>query len=162
MMDTFLDGEEPTASRLVPGYSVTPEDSVQFIDMRNAMHVSAAWAAGGIVSTAEDLLTFSRALFGKQLLKPASFSHMRCFTVAADPIYPMVNGYGLGLVSMEIAGKACYGHVGNIPGYSSLLAYLPDDEAHLVVLMNQNYTRLGSNKINVEVIAEAILEILLL
>ena len=158
MTDTFLDGEEPTASRLVPGYSVHPEDSAQFIDVSNAMHVSAAWAAGGIVSAAEDLLTFNRALFGRRLLRPVSFSQMTDFTVAADPVYPMVNGYGLGLVSMEIAGKACYGHVGNIPGYSSLMAHLPDDEAYLVVLMNQNYTLLGNNKINVEVAAEAILE----
>jgi D-alanyl-D-alanine carboxypeptidase len=163
MMDTFLDGEEPAASRrLVPGYSVHPEDPAQFVDMSNAMHVSAAWAAGGIVSTAEDLLTFNRALFGKQVLKPASLSQMRGFTAAADPFYPMVNGYGLGLVSMEIAGKACHGHVGNIPGYSSLLAYLPYDEAYLIVLMNQNYTRLGGIKINVEVIAEAILETMFL
>jgi D-alanyl-D-alanine carboxypeptidase len=162
MTNTFLDGEEPTASRLVPGYSVHPEDSAQFIDMSNAMHVSAAWAAGGIVSAAEDLLTFNRALFGRQLLRPVSLSQMTDFTVAADPVYPMVNGYGLGLVSMTIAGRACYGHVGNIPGYSSLLAYLPDGEAYLVALMNQNYTRLGGNKINVEVIAEAILETMFL
>ena len=126
--------------------------------MSNAMHVSAAWAAGGIVSAAEDLLTFNRALFGRRLLRPVSFSQMTDLIVAADPVYPMVNGYGLGLVSMEIAGKTCYGHVGNIPGYSSLMAYWADGGAYLVVLMNQNYTRLEGNKINTEVIAEAILE----
>jgi D-alanyl-D-alanine carboxypeptidase len=157
MINTFLDGEEPPTDCLIPGYSVHPEDSAQFIDMSNTMHVSAAWAAGGIVSTAGDLLTFNQALFGKQILKPASLSQMRDFIVAADPVYPMVNGYGLGLVSMKIAGKACCGHVGNIPGYSSLLAYLPQDEVYLVVLMNQNYTRPENNKNNVEVIAEAIL-----
>ena len=161
MKDSFLDGEEPTARRLVPGYSVHPKDSAQFIDMSNAMHVSAAWAAGGIVSTAEDLLTFIRALFEKRLLRPASFSQMTDLIVAADPVYPMVNGYGLGLVSMEVAGRACFGHVGNIPGYSSLMAYWADGEAYLVVLMNQNYTRLEGNKINTEVIAEAILETIL-
>jgi hypothetical protein len=83
---------------------------------------------------------------------------MADFTSAADPVYPMVNGYGLGLISMEIADKTYYGHVGNIPGYSSLLACQPDDDIYLVILMNQNYYRLDSGKINVEVIAEAIME----
>jgi D-alanyl-D-alanine carboxypeptidase len=162
MTNTFLDREDPSSGYFVPGYSVNPEDSTQFIDMSNTMQVSAAWAAGGIVSTAEDLLTFNQALFGKQILKPTSLSQMRDFIVAADPVYPMVNGYGLGLVSMKIADKACCGHVGNIPGYSSLLAYLPQDEVYLVVLLNQNYTRPENNKNNVEVIAEAILETLFL
>jgi D-alanyl-D-alanine carboxypeptidase len=160
MANTFLAGEETSTENLVPGYSVHPEDSAQLIDMSNVMHVSAAWAAGGVVSTTGDLLIFSQALFGKQLLKPVSLRQMKDFIAAADPVYPMVNGYGLGLVSMEISGKLCWGHVGNIPGYSSLLAYLPQDEVYLVVLMNQNYTRPENNKNNVEVIAEAILETL--
>jgi D-alanyl-D-alanine carboxypeptidase len=160
MTNSFLDGGETLIDDLVPGYAVHPENSAQFIDMSNVMHVSAAWAAGGVVSTVGDLLIFNQALFGKQLLKPVSLRQMKGFITAADPVYPMVNGYGLGLVSMEIAGKMCWGHVGNIPGYSSLLAYLPQGEVYLVVLLNQNYMPPENNKNNVEVIAEVILEVL--
>jgi D-alanyl-D-alanine carboxypeptidase len=126
--------------------------------MGNVMHVSAAWAAGGIVSTVKDLLKFSQALLSKQFLKSSSLSQMLDFIQARDPVYPFVNGYGLGQLSMEIAENTYYGHVGNIPGYSSLFAYQPDAEIHLVILMNQNYKKLENGKINVEVIAETILE----
>jgi D-alanyl-D-alanine carboxypeptidase len=161
MTDTFLDDEGSIKSDVVPGYVSHPEDPTQFVDMGEIMHVSAAWAAGGIVSTVEDLLVFCQALLRNQFLKPDSLGQMIDFIEATDPVYPMVNGYGLGLLSMEIAGETYYGHVGNIPGYSSLFAYQPDVEVYLVVLMNQNYTQLETGKINVEVIAETILDTIL-
>jgi D-alanyl-D-alanine carboxypeptidase len=161
MTDTFLDGEVSRRSDIVPGYASHPEDPTQFIEMGSIMHVSAAWAAGGIVSTAKDLLVFSQALLSERLLKPAFLGQMMDFIEAADPVYPMVNGYGLGLLSMEIADKTYSGHVGNIPGYSSLFAYQGDAEICLVILMNQNYIQLDSGRINVEVIAEALLETIL-
>jgi D-alanyl-D-alanine carboxypeptidase len=158
MKDTFLDCEGVKKRDIVPGYASHPEDPDQFIDMGNVLHVTAAWAAGGIVSTAQDLLIFSQALFCKQFLTPASLDQMNGFVEATDAVYPIVKGYGLGLIAMEIAGKTYYGHVGNIPGYSSLFVYKPDDEIHLIILMNQNYQQLDGGKNNVEVIAEAILK----
>jgi D-alanyl-D-alanine carboxypeptidase len=161
MTATFLDGEETIPGGFIPGYASNPETPSQFSDVTNLMHVSAAWSAGGIVSTAKDLLLFNQALFSGQLLKPTTFTQMKDFIVAIDPIYSMVNGYGLGLVSMEIGKNKVYGHIGNIPGYSSLLGYLPEDKLYLVVLMNQNYTRLENNKVNVEVMAEKIVQVVL-
>jgi D-alanyl-D-alanine carboxypeptidase len=157
MTGTFVDGEDVVPGGFVPGYEPHPQDPAQFTDVTNAIDVSAAWSAGALVSTAADLLTFSRALFGGRLLKTASLGQMMSFIEATDSVYPMVNGYGLGLLSMEIGGRTAYGHVGNIPGYSSLLAHLPDDEMHVVVLTNQNYTRVEGNRVNVEVIVEAVL-----
>jgi D-alanyl-D-alanine carboxypeptidase len=161
MTDTFLDGEGSSKRHFVPGYASHLEDPSQLINMGNIMHVSAAWAAGGIVSTVKDMLIFGKALLNEQFLEPASLVKMIDFIGAADPVYPMVNGYGLGLLSMEIAGNTYYGHVGNIPGYSSLFAYQPDVEIYLVILMNQNYKQLESGKINVEVVSETILETIL-
>ncbi|HAE22787.1 MAG TPA: hypothetical protein DCG47_10755 [Spirochaetaceae bacterium] len=160
MADTFLDAEETIPGGFIPGFASSPENPSQFSDMTNLMHVSSAWAAGGIISTVKDLLLFNRALFSGQLLKDTILAQMKDYIVATDPIYSMVSAYGLGLVSMKINGKTVYGHIGNIPGYSSLMGFLPEDKVYLIVLMNQNYTRLENNKTNVEVMTEKIIEVL--
>ena len=58
---------------------------------------------------------------------------------------------------MRLDGRLADGHLGNIPGDSSPMAYLPGDDLHLVVLINQNFTQTEQKKVNVEIIAEAIL-----
>lgn len=91
--------------------TTSPDGSTQFIDMSKAMDLPAAWAAGSIVSTAQDILTFIQALFSGQLLQPTYFAMMNYFVGTAGPAYAMVKSYGLGLVSMEIAGIEVIGHM---------------------------------------------------
>jgi D-alanyl-D-alanine carboxypeptidase len=158
MTGTFLDGEESIPDGFVPGYASNPENPSQLVDFTHVMHVSAAWAAGGIVSTAGDVLAFDRALFGGRLVQPDAFARMKDFVGANNPIFPFVDGYGLGLVSMRLDGKSAYGHPGNIPGYSSLMAYLPGSDLHIVVLMNHNFAQTERKKVNVEIVAEAVLQ----
>ena len=158
MTDSFLDGEESIPDGFAPGYASNPENPSQFVEMTHVMHVSAAWAAGGIVSTADDLLAFDGALFGGKLVKPDTFSRMKDFVSASNPIFPFVGGYGLGLVAMRIDGKPAFGHLGNIPGYSSLIAFLPGADLYLVILMNQSFTQAENKQMNVETVAETVLQ----
>jgi D-alanyl-D-alanine carboxypeptidase len=73
---------------------------------------SLAWAAGAIVSTADDLHRFYAALLGGRLLRPAQLHEM----TTTVRVLPTV-GYGLGLFSERRACGTVWGHNGSIPGY---------------------------------------------
>jgi D-alanyl-D-alanine carboxypeptidase len=94
---------------------------------------SAAWAAGAVISSAEDLAAFMVALFGGELLSDDSL---------ADMIDLGPEGYGFGLASTELwvgdFGSATdyYGHNGGIDGFSSSMAIDPTTGDLFVVLTN--------------------------
>jgi D-alanyl-D-alanine carboxypeptidase len=129
--------------------------------MTDLLPLSTAWSAGATVSTTADLLAFSGHLFTGSLLQPATRAAMLTCRPTRDPLFPGVQGYGAGVVCMTLGGETAYGHLGNIPGYSGLLAYLPRHDLHLAVLLNQDYFPVTPTSLNVQVLATAILEVVL-
>jgi D-alanyl-D-alanine carboxypeptidase len=118
-------GYEPDAARLrqllapavrvPPGVgfagSARPHDDVN----TTAIDPSWSWAAGAMVSTAEDWPRFLTALMSGKLLPKAQMEQMRT-TVPA----PEENGdYGLGLMKVNSPCGVVWGHTGGLPGYSS-------------------------------------------
>ncbi|MGW5397737.1 serine hydrolase domain-containing protein [Streptomyces sp. NPDC003952] len=98
-----------------------------------------AWAAGAMTSTLDDLHTWVPALTGGRtagggpLLKPGTQAErMRALPTG----YPGV-GYGLGIA--EVNGWV--GHNGELPGYETVAAELPQDHAVLVVIVNSDEDR---------------------
>jgi D-alanyl-D-alanine carboxypeptidase len=73
------------------------------------------WAAGGLVSNADDLAGFFRALLGGRLLRPDLLRLMR--TTVEAPQLGRGNAYGLGLQRVPVACGATWGHAGASPGY---------------------------------------------
>ncbi len=73
---------------------------------------SIAWAAGGMVSTVDDVHRFYAALLGGRLLRPGLLAQMRT-TVPALPVF----GYGLGLLALRGPCGTVWGHSGGFPGY---------------------------------------------
>ena len=55
---TFVDQEILGGGVLVPGYAKTPDGYLSTLDLPWYPHASTAWAAGGLVSTISDLMTF--------------------------------------------------------------------------------------------------------
>jgi D-alanyl-D-alanine carboxypeptidase len=83
------------------------------------MNQSIPWAAGGMISTAEDLDKFITALFRGKLLRPAMMD--RLFTV---PNVDTVNNggpaiYSQGLQTVTLNGVTLWGKTGSRYGYSS-------------------------------------------
>jgi D-alanyl-D-alanine carboxypeptidase len=77
---------------------------------------SAAWAAGGMVSTDSDLNQFFTALLGGGLLPDAQLTEMRTTVPVGDTRI----GYGLGLISRPLScGGVYWGHGGDITGYET-------------------------------------------
>jgi D-alanyl-D-alanine carboxypeptidase len=105
-----------------------------------------AWAAGGMISTAEDLLLYGRALgTGKGLLPPQQQAERLDSFVRDLPPYnqPPSNGrsgYGLGLMY----DRGWVGHGGDIPGYNTQLFYHPDLDATVVVEVNSDIAAGGN------------------
>jgi D-alanyl-D-alanine carboxypeptidase len=93
---------------------------------------TAAWTAGALASTPEDLVRFGAALFGGELVSPETLALM----VTPGDTYGEGATYGLGIEILELAGHQVWGHRGGMPGYQSALFYLPASGVLLAVCAN--------------------------
>ena len=89
------------------GYFVLPLEDV------TVGSPSYVWAAGALVSTADDVASFFRALLGGRLLRPDLLRAMET-TVAGTREF----SYGLGLERVPTPCGGAWGHSGGSPGYS--------------------------------------------
>ncbi|MFC1403548.1 MULTISPECIES: serine hydrolase [Streptacidiphilus] len=118
-------GYEPDAAHLAPLLPPgTPAGTAFAGPERAGGHVdttwinpSTEWAAGGIVSSADDWARFDSALLSGRLLPPAQLKEMLT-TVAEEPGNP--NRYGLGIEQVVTPCGTVWGHDGQVPGYSSV------------------------------------------
>jgi D-alanyl-D-alanine carboxypeptidase len=93
---------------------------------------SVAWTAGGMISTAEDLLVYGRALgTGEGLLSPEQQAERN--SLLPDPSRPETS-YGLGLMGF----RDWIGHTGEIPGFTATLFYHRDLQATAAVWVNSD------------------------
>ncbi len=91
------------------------------------LHESIGWSAGSQVSTAPDLVTFARGLFGGALFDdPASLVAMTTPTPGSS--------YGLGIT---LQGETM-GHAGYIAGFRSVLNYAPEIDTVVVMVYNHD------------------------
>ncbi|MGW3047596.1 MULTISPECIES: serine hydrolase domain-containing protein [Kitasatospora] len=95
-----------------------------------------AWAAGAVISNLTDMQHWAALLATGSLLNPGTQTQ-RLQTLPTG--YPNT-GYGLGLFT----DNGWVGHNGSIPGYQSLVLYLPSARASLVVLSNTDANYQGS------------------
>ncbi len=106
----------------------------------NARYLSMTqpFAAGALVSSAEDLVKWQRALVDAQLLTKDSYRMMTKAGVLADE--STIN-YGLGTVVGTRNGQTAFSHGGGINGFRSDLVYFPEADYTIVVLANCDTAR---------------------
>ena len=107
---------------------VTPSPDGRIVDA-TSWNPSWANAAGQIVSTYQDLKTWAAALGRGTLVNPQTQAQR----VQGESIIP---GVGYGFTIFDVHGWI--GHNGDIPGYATVLVYLPERDATLVVLVNSD------------------------
>jgi D-alanyl-D-alanine carboxypeptidase len=94
-------------------------------------------AAGGIVSTAADLLAWQQALTGGSVVSPDSYRQMVSPTqLTTGDEYP----YGFGLLLVALHCKDGVRHDGGMPGYETVLLYCPQEDVGIVLMFNSNPT----------------------
>jgi D-alanyl-D-alanine carboxypeptidase len=99
--------------------------------------VTAAGSAGSIASTADDLVTWARALYGGSILTPTSLSAMVADVASTEPFKPSIP-YGLGVQAATVDGRPTLGHSGRLLGSRTVMRWLPNQGIAIAVLTNQS------------------------
>jgi D-alanyl-D-alanine carboxypeptidase len=123
---------EPSAPRLGAGHVVA---GGEFVEATDRWHPSLGGAAGGMYSTAADLLAFTLALFEGGLLDARRTAEMRAFVRGADIGY-VGYAYGLGLERYTANDLTVLGHMGNGSAHGAFIGYDPASRAAVAVQIN--------------------------
>lgn len=103
------------------------------------------WGAGGVVSTAAGAIRFLSGLMNGALLGPEHLAAMQSFRdtprqgIGPTSGVSMPDGYGLGLVRMELPGASLVGHGGLFTGHTAGVWYLPACGVTIALYMNRGF-----------------------
>lgn len=125
---TSFDAQPTMKGRWAHGYELVGKPPLLDVSV---LSPSAAWAAGALVSTADDLARFYGALLGGRLLARDSVASMTSARKVNKEF-----GYGLGLARLELPCGPAWGHDGGIPGYRTWALSSRDGRRQAVVLAN--------------------------
>jgi CubicO group peptidase (beta-lactamase class C family) len=104
--------------------------------LQNAIYISPTriWAAGGIVSTVNDLIKWDSALHNNLLLKKDSYLQM----ITPGKLSGGVEtNYGFGNELLDIRGHKVAGHQGGGMAFNTALLQFINDDVTVIVLCNQ-------------------------
>jgi D-alanyl-D-alanine carboxypeptidase len=101
-----------------------------------AQNPSYAFAAGGAISTADNLATWMRALVGGKLFDADYQRQWLDSLEPEDPSKPDGQKYGYGISQITFGPNSVYFHGGEMPGYNSFMGYDPVNEVTLVISTN--------------------------
>jgi D-alanyl-D-alanine carboxypeptidase len=94
---------------------------------------SYALAAGGVISTAEDLAIWIRALVGGKLFDVGFQRQWLDSLEPQDPSKPDGQKYGYGISQITFGPNSVYFHGGEMPGYNSFMGYDPVNDVTLII-----------------------------
>lgn len=98
---------------------------------------SYATAAGGAISTADDLATWMKALVSGAVFNADYQQQWLTSLRAEDPDTPDGQKYGYGISYQRFGPNAAmYYHGGELPGFNSFMGYDPDNDVALVIWTN--------------------------
>jgi len=160
---TYLEGfeEKPQDARLPSRYHLAnanfretagicplfPEISTDLIEVKG-YNMSASWLAGGMISTAADLLKFGMALRDGKLLAPKSMAFMHQWQSAGKE---RECGHGLFRMELQDSGK-WLGHAGGVLGFSSGLWWHEEEDCVICVLGNLGIVHTGGAVVGVKAV----------
>jgi len=105
---------------------------------------SQPFSAGGLLSTASDLVRWEAALVSGRIVGPAFYEEMTLPFLLADG---RETDYGMGLFLDPVADHPCVHHGGDLFGFNSVLAYFPEEKLTIAALSN-------SEKLSTEALLE--------
>lgn len=161
LTNTFFDVEETVPDTIAHAW----EYGADLSGLPRTSHYSAAYSAGAMFSTAENLARWYQGLFAGQIISQSSLDQM----LITGPVYINPNygylDYGLGIARFVVGGRKQWGHGGVIRGYQSevridssarfsisvIINQIPSDPVRFVLALNQailNSGVIGINKIS--------------
>jgi D-alanyl-D-alanine carboxypeptidase len=130
MTDTRYETHGDIIPRRVPGYGKTREGLTVNGELGS---VTQAYAAGGVLSTVDDLLRWQMAVEEGRLLRPETWSRAHTAYRLGDG---RTSGYGFGWFISQLAGRPSVEHGGDIYGFSSDGVWIPSERLHVIILTN--------------------------
>ena len=115
-----------TASPEFRGYGLSATDGT-LVDMTDDLVFFGNGGNGGIISTADELLTIMQAIVSGRLLPAA---------LVADMKTPAKDSYGLGLATYQLSCGTFYGHEGGVNGTASIAMVSPDGADGVVAALD--------------------------
>jgi CubicO group peptidase (beta-lactamase class C family) len=112
-----------------------------------------ASAAGGLVSTADDLMRWMHALHSGKVLSPDAYRRMTTVVTTASG---RPTDYACGIAIRRVRGERAFEHVGRDPGFMSETLYLPESATGVVVLTNTDSPRADISVVAAKLAAIAI------
>jgi CubicO group peptidase (beta-lactamase class C family) len=115
----------------VPGYT---KAATGWQNVRSPLHPSQLYAAGALLSTADDLARLQDAVADGRLVAPALVERMTSRGAFNDGLR---TGYGFGWSVSYQRGRKVLEHGGANNGFYCAVAWLPDDEVWAVAMTNR-------------------------
>jgi len=110
--------------------------SVPPVDYTN-QNSSYATAAGGAISTADDLATWVKALVSGKVFNADYHQQWLNSLQPEDPDHPDGQKYGYGISYQRFGpAAAMFYHGGELPGFNSFMGYDPDNDVTLIIWTN--------------------------
>lgn len=134
----------PSNKREIPGlvtagYTQLTEDFLLPHKVLNegkyAFNPQTEWTGGGLASTVTDLTLWAKQLYGGEVLSHELKKLMLTPAPYATTLFENAR-YGLGCFIGETHGIRYYGHTGFVPGYITIMQYLPDYDLAMAFQIN--------------------------
>jgi len=124
---------------LVAGYTSLSDELLLprkvMTDGKYAFNPQLEWTGGGLVTTVSDLTAWAKQLYNGAVLSPSMKALM--LTPVPFPTGLAENSsYGLGCIIGKTDGTAWYGHTGFVPGYITIMQYIPSYDLSLAMQIN--------------------------
>lgn len=100
---------------------------------------SIEYAAGGILSNAEDLVKWHQSLLAYQVIKKESLEKARTSYQLKDR---KLTGYGYGWYLKDYNGIRSVEHQGGLPGFQTNEVYFPEEDVLIIMLSNNGNTNI--------------------
>ena len=110
---------------------------------------SFANAAGAMVGTSCDMVTFVDKLTSGKIISTETFDKMCMFKPALVEDVPEQKEYGLGLQKIVIGNEVYWGHIGSYIGFSAILVYSP--KYKYSIALSCNYSIFNTSSIVSEI-----------
>src|SRR5947199_7039358 len=138
MADTTLRPTPEQQKRLAQGHNLTGQDAPRW-------PAYASYAAGGLRSTAQDMITFGEANLGHEEVngKPVSAELIAAMQLAQKPIHPIPNGNKQAMAWVNNMGRGnpnlhpVIVKNGGTSGFGTVIVINPTKDAAIFIAMNQ-------------------------
>ncbi|MEI6886299.1 MAG: serine hydrolase [Bacteroidota bacterium] len=129
LVHTSYDNPSDIIKTRVPGYSKADTG------FANAAYLSMTqpYAAGSLLSTVDDLYTWTKGVRSGKLIRPETFEKAVTSCKLNDGTKI---GYGYGLGIGEISGSVTISHGGGINGFLTISIYMPKEDVFVGILSN--------------------------